>query len=691
MPSTSNGSSSRSGEPPQPTHAPDVLAITGASAVTRPPGDRVQVGFAVVVQAHVDGQTVRDDDEVVAVRGHVGRQQINSSGRVRPYPCRSHRALRAAVLREAAGIRCLDGTDRSEAGVGDRRATPSSRRSARAAWGPCTARSTAAATPSRSSCCTRTSATDAATRDRLRREVHALQKLRHPGVAAVLDAEADSTEAFLVTELVAGDNLEEHVRERGTLDAEELLDLAEGLRDALVAVHGAGVVHRDLKPSNVHRHRRRPGAHRLRHRAGRRRLPADRRPAWSSAPPGTWRPSCSTATSPTPRPTSGAGRRSSCSPPPAGHRSAPARWRPCSRAPAPATWTSTALGPLTATALRGALAPDAGRPHRPGRRRRGADAGRRGGRAGRRRDRRRTVLDRRRRRRVGTTVLGRASRRPWPSAAAPSPRRPSAVAPGAARATTGRRGAFDPTRRSTSRTVDEDWRRGPRRDGVDWIEEDLDASEEPEPEGSGYERPPALRRWGTLLAAALLLGLGRGAVPGHHARRVRARRRRRADDRLHGRGHVRAARAGRRPALGPARSPSRPRPWHLLRSLVGLVPSLVVAGSVVVILLGVSWWLIGNDHWAIGGLAVRPGAAGPDRDDPGRGARPARRGRRLVGAAVADDPHRRPARAGRRRARGRSVRSSRPSSCWPSSAVFVAQILTGAPITWAPLPTPVLP
>ncbi|SFK17129.1 serine/threonine-protein kinase [Cellulomonas sp. KH9] len=92
---------------------------------------------------------------------------------------------------------------------------------------------------------------DAVVRARLMREVAALQRLRHPAVAAVLDAEADSTEAFLVTELVAGDTLTEHVREHGPLGPRDLLTLAEGLRSALAAVHAAGVVHRDLKPSNV--------------------------------------------------------------------------------------------------------------------------------------------------------------------------------------------------------------------------------------------------------------------------------------------------------------------------------------------------------------------------------------------------------------------------------------------------------
>src|SRR5690606_17446500 len=79
----------------------------------------------------------------------------------------------------------------------------------------------------------------------------ALQRLRHPSVAAVLDAEADSSEAFIVTELVDGENLTDHVRRNGTLDGAELHALAKGLHGALAAVHDAGVIHRDLKPSNV--------------------------------------------------------------------------------------------------------------------------------------------------------------------------------------------------------------------------------------------------------------------------------------------------------------------------------------------------------------------------------------------------------------------------------------------------------
>ncbi|GAA4694452.1 Protein kinase domain-containing protein [Promicromonospora umidemergens] len=92
---------------------------------------------------------------------------------------------------------------------------------------------------------------DPTARERLRREATALQGLRHPAVARVLDAELEGPDAFIVTELVEGPTLEEEIDERGPLDARDLFELADQLADALEAVHGTGVVHRDLTPSNV--------------------------------------------------------------------------------------------------------------------------------------------------------------------------------------------------------------------------------------------------------------------------------------------------------------------------------------------------------------------------------------------------------------------------------------------------------
>ena len=90
-----------------------------------------------------------------------------------------------------------------------------------------------------------------AARERLRREASALQRLRHPGVARVLDVELDGCDAFIVTQLVEGPTLEEEIDTRGPLDPRDLYELADQLGDALEAVHRAGVVHRDLTPSNV--------------------------------------------------------------------------------------------------------------------------------------------------------------------------------------------------------------------------------------------------------------------------------------------------------------------------------------------------------------------------------------------------------------------------------------------------------
>jgi len=92
---------------------------------------------------------------------------------------------------------------------------------------------------------------DVDARARLQCEVANLQRVRHPGVARVLDAEIDSSEAFVVTELVDGLDLVEHVHRNGPLEPAALAGLAADLREALAVVHAAGVLHRDLTPGNV--------------------------------------------------------------------------------------------------------------------------------------------------------------------------------------------------------------------------------------------------------------------------------------------------------------------------------------------------------------------------------------------------------------------------------------------------------
>ena len=88
-------------------------------------------------------------------------------------------------------------------------------------------------------------------RERFRREVAMLQKVRGRYVAEVLDAETDADDAFIVTELIDGPTLEQDVVDSGVFEGNDLAELAERLREAVDAIHSAGVLHRDLKPSNV--------------------------------------------------------------------------------------------------------------------------------------------------------------------------------------------------------------------------------------------------------------------------------------------------------------------------------------------------------------------------------------------------------------------------------------------------------
>jgi hypothetical protein len=92
---------------------------------------------------------------------------------------------------------------------------------------------------------------DAMARRRMVREVETMRRVRSPYVAEVIDADVYGEYPYIVTRYVAGPTLEESVRQRGPLSAPGVELLAQGLAQALAAIHAAGIVHRDLKPGNV--------------------------------------------------------------------------------------------------------------------------------------------------------------------------------------------------------------------------------------------------------------------------------------------------------------------------------------------------------------------------------------------------------------------------------------------------------
>ncbi|MFI7132251.1 serine/threonine-protein kinase [Nonomuraea sp. NPDC050153] len=94
-------------------------------------------------------------------------------------------------------------------------------------------------------------AADLKARDRLLREVETMRRVCSPYVAEVIDAQLAGDRPYVVTRFAAGRTLEDTVLADGPLEAREVIRLAQGLCQALVAIHAADVIHRDLKPSNV--------------------------------------------------------------------------------------------------------------------------------------------------------------------------------------------------------------------------------------------------------------------------------------------------------------------------------------------------------------------------------------------------------------------------------------------------------
>jgi eukaryotic-like serine/threonine-protein kinase len=85
---------------------------------------------------------------------------------------------------------------------------------------------------------------------RFQREARAIAALNHPNVVTVYSVEESQNIHFITMELIEGQALDRLISANG-LPADQIIEIAGAVAEALAAAHEKGIVHRDLKPANV--------------------------------------------------------------------------------------------------------------------------------------------------------------------------------------------------------------------------------------------------------------------------------------------------------------------------------------------------------------------------------------------------------------------------------------------------------
>jgi serine/threonine-protein kinase len=94
---------------------------------------------------------------------------------------------------------------------------------------------------------------------RVLREGRAATAVRHPNVVEMLDVGFQDGIAYLVMDLLEGEDLSVRLARTGPMPVAEIADLLLPVVSGMAAAHAAGVIHRDLKPSNIFLARRHHG------------------------------------------------------------------------------------------------------------------------------------------------------------------------------------------------------------------------------------------------------------------------------------------------------------------------------------------------------------------------------------------------------------------------------------------------
>ncbi|WP_097026749.1 serine/threonine-protein kinase [Clostridium peptidivorans] len=84
-------------------------------------------------------------------------------------------------------------------------------------------------------------------------EPNILKKLKHPGIPRIIDIFYKNDNLYMVEDYIEGENLKEYVKRKGSLNAEEICNIALEIGKIVSYLHSFNppIIHRDLKPSNI--------------------------------------------------------------------------------------------------------------------------------------------------------------------------------------------------------------------------------------------------------------------------------------------------------------------------------------------------------------------------------------------------------------------------------------------------------
>ena len=87
--------------------------------------------------------------------------------------------------------------------------------------------------------------------DKIDREVHELQKLKHPGLVKVYGAGVDGERVFFATELIDGESLSSILARRGKLTPDLVVEYGRQIAELLRYIHSKDLIHSKLTPEKI--------------------------------------------------------------------------------------------------------------------------------------------------------------------------------------------------------------------------------------------------------------------------------------------------------------------------------------------------------------------------------------------------------------------------------------------------------